>query len=192
MNGIARDSNPTNDAATHRDGAAADATTSPGGQPGDRPVALWLLACDTRIGERGPFHALLREFQRHFERIDAIGPRPARPPTELEPFDGVHMHPAPCGRLGMVRYIREKGRELIEAHVRALLELVQRLRWDDEAAAERLSENAGEDPKASVRLKNLRLLLEHRSDNPLARSAAERAVADRDERVRRLAQQHLA
>lgn len=79
---------------------------------GDRQVA---------IGETGPFHALQREFSRHFERIDVLCPRPERPPTVGTIFDRVHLHPAPVGRSGMVGYIARRGRELIAEHGHALI-----------------------------------------------------------------------
>jgi cytochrome c oxidase assembly protein subunit 15 len=45
MNGIVRDSNSTTDTADHRHSASADTAARPDGQRGNRPVALWLLAC---------------------------------------------------------------------------------------------------------------------------------------------------
>ena len=52
---------------------------------GDRQVA---------IGERGPFHAMQREFSRYFERVDVICPRPPGPVTVRTIHDNVHFHPA--------------------------------------------------------------------------------------------------
>lgn len=68
------------------------------------------------VGERGPFHALLREFSRHFERIDVLCPRPDSAPTVREPFERVHVHPASCGRLGMASYVARRGAELVAEH----------------------------------------------------------------------------
>lgn len=79
---------------------------------GDRQVA---------IGETGPFHALQREFSRHFERIDVVCPRPPKAPSVSTLFERVHLHPAPVGRTGMVRFIVEKGRELCTAHGPSLI-----------------------------------------------------------------------
>ena len=71
---------------------------------GDRQVA---------VGERGPFHAMQREFSRWFERIDVLCPRPSGEVRVRTLFDRVHFHPAPCGRAGMVGYIAGRGGELI-------------------------------------------------------------------------------
>lgn len=79
---------------------------------GDRQVS---------IGERGPFHALLREFSRWFERIDVLCPRPTGPVSVRTLFERVHLHPAACGRAGMVGYIAGCGRELIAAERHALI-----------------------------------------------------------------------
>ena len=73
-------------------------------------------------GKKGPFWTLQREFSRHFERIDVIHPRPEGEVVQTELFDGrLHLHPAHCTRLGMLAYIKRKGRELIEAHRPALI-----------------------------------------------------------------------
>ncbi len=79
---------------------------------GDRQVS---------IGERGPFHSMQAEFSRYFERIDVLCPRPPAPPTVACIHDNVYFHPAECGRAGMVRYIKDKGRELIAAHGHSLI-----------------------------------------------------------------------
>lgn len=79
---------------------------------GDRQVA---------IGERGPFHAMQREFSRYFDRIDVICPKPPGEVTVRTIHDNVHFHPADCGRRGMVRYISEKGRALIGEHKHQLI-----------------------------------------------------------------------
>lgn len=73
------------------------------------------------IGERGPFHAMQREFSRYFERIDVLCPRPSGP-VKLETIHGnVHFHPADCSRRGMVGYIAERGEQLIREHQHALI-----------------------------------------------------------------------
>jgi glycosyltransferase involved in cell wall biosynthesis len=79
---------------------------------GDRQVA---------IGEQGPFHAMQREFSRHFERIDVLCPRPPAPVTVRTIFDRVHFHPASCGRARMAGYVVRRGAELIAAHGHALI-----------------------------------------------------------------------
>jgi len=79
---------------------------------GDRQVA---------IGERGPFHAMQREFSRWFERIDVLCPRPDRPQTVHVIHERVHFHPADCGRAGMVGYVKRRGAELLHQHGHALV-----------------------------------------------------------------------
>jgi glycosyltransferase involved in cell wall biosynthesis len=79
---------------------------------GDRQVA---------IGEQGPFHSMQREFSRHFERIDVLCPRPPGEISVRTIHDNVHMHPASCGRPGMVGYIASRGRELVAEHGHALI-----------------------------------------------------------------------
>ncbi len=79
---------------------------------GDRQVTL---------GERGPFHAMQREFSRHFERIDVLCPRPAGKVVVTTIHDSVHFHPATCGRAGMVRYIAREGTRLVREHGHGLI-----------------------------------------------------------------------
>ena len=73
------------------------------------------------IGERGPFHAMLREFSRYFERIDVLCPQPPGEVTVRTIHERVHFHPATVGRRGMVAYIADAGRELLAAHGHALI-----------------------------------------------------------------------
>jgi glycosyltransferase involved in cell wall biosynthesis len=73
------------------------------------------------VGEGGPFHAMLKEFSRHFERIDVLCPRL---PGEIRCpvlFDSVHLHPALCSRLTMAAYVARRGKELVEAHAHELI-----------------------------------------------------------------------
>lgn len=79
---------------------------------GDRQVTL---------GERGPFHAMQREFSRYFDRIDVLCPRPPGEVVTRELFGNVFFHPAHVGRRGMVAYIETRGRELVAAHRPALI-----------------------------------------------------------------------
>jgi glycosyltransferase involved in cell wall biosynthesis len=72
-------------------------------------------------GETGPFHAMLREFSRHFERIDVICPKPAGVVTATTLFESVHLHPAPVKRTGMVRFVSQTGRALIAEHGATLI-----------------------------------------------------------------------
>ena len=74
---------------------------------GDRQVS---------IGERGPFDSMQKEFSKHFERIDVLCPNPGKPQTVNQMHGNVHLHVAPCGRLGMARWISHRGAELIEEH----------------------------------------------------------------------------
>ena len=79
---------------------------------GDRQVS---------IGEKGPFHSMQREFSRYFERVDVICPRPPGEVTVQSIHDNVFLHPARCGRGGMVSYIKARGAELIAEHRHALI-----------------------------------------------------------------------
>jgi len=73
------------------------------------------------IGEKGPFDSMQALFSNWFERVDVICPRPPGTPTIFTIHDNVHFHPASCGRAGMVRYIVEKGEELLAAHGASLI-----------------------------------------------------------------------
>ena len=79
---------------------------------GDRQVVL---------GERGPFHSMQREFSRYFERIDVLCPRPDGEVRVRTIHDNVHFHPADVGRRGMVRYLAQRGLELIRGHGHKLI-----------------------------------------------------------------------
>ncbi len=73
------------------------------------------------VGDTGPFHAMLLGFSRHFERIDVITPMPMKPVTVRSIFDNVHLHPATVSRSGMVRFVFDKGRELLAEHGATLI-----------------------------------------------------------------------
>lgn len=68
------------------------------------------------IGERGPFHAMQREFSRYFDRVDVICPRPEGEIVQRSLFGNVHFHPAHVGRRGMVAFIETRGAELVREH----------------------------------------------------------------------------
>lgn len=74
---------------------------------GDRNVA---------IGEKGPFWSMQKEFSTHFERIDVLCPKPDKPVVVQTIHDNVHFHPAPVGRAKMVRWIGDRGAELVSEH----------------------------------------------------------------------------
>ncbi len=73
---------------------------------------------------------------------------------------------------------------LLSGELTALVTLARRLRYRDETAADRYYDNAGEDPKPQVRLRNLEALVERHPDTELAREALRRARTDPDARVR--------
>lgn len=79
---------------------------------GDRQVA---------IGEKGPFHAMLREFSRWFERIDVLVPRPPSEPSVGLVHENVHLHVAPGSRGTMRKWIAARGTELVREHRHALI-----------------------------------------------------------------------
>lgn len=95
------------------------------------------------IGERGPFHAMQREFSRWFERIDVICPRPPKPPTVLEIWERVHFHPADVGRASMVSYIERRGAELLAEHGAQLIVSHDYGWFYNGVAAARLSKSSG-------------------------------------------------
>jgi glycosyltransferase involved in cell wall biosynthesis len=70
----------------------------------------------TPVGEKGPFHAMQREFSRWFERIDVLCPRPDRSVTVRSIYGRVHFHPAEVPRSGMLRFLERQGLELIRQH----------------------------------------------------------------------------
>ncbi|MCA8980536.1 MAG: glycosyltransferase family 4 protein [Planctomycetes bacterium] len=73
------------------------------------------------VGEKGPFHSMLRSFSTHFERIDVLVPPQPGPIVTTTLFDKVHFHPADCSRFAMPRYLFRKGRELIREHGHELI-----------------------------------------------------------------------
>lgn len=73
------------------------------------------------IGERGPFHSMQREFSRYFERIDVLCPKPPGEVSVTTIHGNVHFHPASVGRRGMVRYVAERGEELLRRHGHRLI-----------------------------------------------------------------------
>ncbi len=73
------------------------------------------------VGERGPFHAMLRSFSKHFERIDVIVPKPAAVPSVLTVFDRVFFHVCPGARWRMPDFILKTGSEIIREHSPALI-----------------------------------------------------------------------
>lgn len=63
-------------------------------------------------GLQGPHHYLLEEFHHYWDRIDYLCPHhPDAKPTTV--FGNVHFHPAPPGRLGRLRWLRETGLRLL-------------------------------------------------------------------------------
>ena len=78
---------------------------------GDRLVAS---------GERGPFHAMLGEFRRHWSRVDVICPHVDRP-VDLTPFDNVHFHPAPASRVRRASHVVATARRLARRAPSALV-----------------------------------------------------------------------
>jgi len=75
----------------------------------------------TTVGQIGPFHVMQAAFSKHFERIDVLCPRPDAPVTVRTVHDNVHFHPADCGRLGMARFVRRRGSELVREHGHAVV-----------------------------------------------------------------------
>jgi glycosyltransferase involved in cell wall biosynthesis len=86
-------------------------------------MRLLMISGDRQVvvGERGPFHSMMREFSRYFERIDVLCPRAVGPVTTRTIHGRVHFHPAPCGRAGMANYIRSQGSALLGLHGHELI-----------------------------------------------------------------------
>jgi glycosyltransferase involved in cell wall biosynthesis len=86
-------------------------------------MRLLMLSGDRQAaqGERGPFHALQREFSKYFERIDVLGPPLGKPQTVQTLFGNVHLHPAQCTRARLVRWLAKRGEELIGEHGASLI-----------------------------------------------------------------------
>jgi glycosyltransferase involved in cell wall biosynthesis len=81
-------------------------------------MKLLMISGDRSVlaGRQGPFHAMLKEFSRHWERIDVITPaaRDSRLATgNRAPFANVFFHPSPTGLLGQSGWILKRGSELI-------------------------------------------------------------------------------
>lgn len=73
------------------------------------------------VGEKGPFHSMLRSYSTHFERIDVLVPPQPGPVVTTSLFDNVHFHPATCSRLLMPRFLYGRGRRLIREHGHELI-----------------------------------------------------------------------
>lgn len=86
---------------------------------------LLMLSGDRSLarGERGPFHAMLEEFHRYWDRIDIVCP-PIGREAVAAPFPSVHLHPAPGGRATLPRHAtavaerlaRDQGLDLVVSH----------------------------------------------------------------------------
>lgn len=81
-------------------------------------MKLLMLSGDrqTSTGEQGPFWHMQREFSRWFERIDVLSPQPDGEVRLNQVFDRVHLHPASTGRWGMLKYLKERGAQLLDEH----------------------------------------------------------------------------
>lgn len=78
----------------------------------------------TPTGGKGPLYETQRGFSRWFERVDILLPRPDKPVVTREILGNVNLHPADCGRAGLVdfwiregqRIVREQRPSLIVSH----------------------------------------------------------------------------
>ncbi len=86
-------------------------------------MRLLMLSGDEQVAasERGPFHALLGEFRKHFDSIDVLVTGGDAAGQDLEPFEGVRLHVGPSGRLGRVRWLAQKGAKLVNAYGHGLV-----------------------------------------------------------------------
>lgn len=86
---------------------------------------LLMLSGDRSLarGERGPFHAMLEEFHRYWDRIDIVCPAIGRQAAP-SPFPHVYLHPAHGGRLRLRHHAEavadrladEDGFDLVVSH----------------------------------------------------------------------------
>ncbi|MEO6710032.1 MAG: glycosyltransferase family 4 protein [Planctomycetota bacterium] len=67
----------------------------------------------TAAGGKGPLYETQRGLSRYFERVDILLPRPDRAVTTRAILGNVHLHPADCGRAGLVGFWKQRGEELI-------------------------------------------------------------------------------
>ncbi|MFN0007907.1 MAG: glycosyltransferase family 4 protein [Planctomycetota bacterium] len=86
-------------------------------------MRLLMVSGDRQVvaGEKGPFFWMQREFSKHFERIDVLVPRPARPAAVLTIHERVHFHPSPLPRSRAAKWIAKKGAELLSEHGHSLI-----------------------------------------------------------------------
>jgi glycosyltransferase involved in cell wall biosynthesis len=86
-------------------------------------MKLMMLSGDRQVsvGEKGPFHSMLRSFSTHFERIDILVPRQPGPIVTRTLFDKVHFHAADCARWRMPGFLYRTGRKLIREHGHELI-----------------------------------------------------------------------
>lgn len=86
-------------------------------------MKLLMLSGDRQVcvGEKGPFHSMLRAFHAHFDRIDVLVPRQPAPVVQRELFGRVHFHPAPVPRWRMPSWLAGTGKRLIREHGHAAI-----------------------------------------------------------------------
>lgn len=75
----------------------------------------------TPVGGKGPLYETQRGFSRYFERVDILLPRPDKPVTTSRILGNVYLHPADCGRPGLVGFWKRRGAELIREHQPTLI-----------------------------------------------------------------------
>ena len=75
----------------------------------------------TPVGGKGPLYETQRGFSRYFERVDILLPRPDKAVTTRQILGNVHLHPADCGRGGLINFWRQRGAELIREHKPTLI-----------------------------------------------------------------------
>ncbi len=75
----------------------------------------------TPTGGKGPLYETQRGFSRYFERVDILLPRPDKAVTTRQILGNVFLHPADCGRSGLIGFWERKGVELIREHKPTLI-----------------------------------------------------------------------
>jgi glycosyltransferase involved in cell wall biosynthesis len=75
----------------------------------------------TPTGGKGPLFETQRGFSRYFERVDILLPRPDSAVNTRQILGNVHLHPAECGRAGLVSFWKRRGAQLIAEHSPGLI-----------------------------------------------------------------------
>ncbi len=96
----------------------------------------------TARGLKGPHHALLEEFHKHWDRIDYLCPHHPEA-RDITLFGNVNFHVAPAGKLKRKKWLITKGRELIATHKHDVMGVHDYPPFINGSAARRLTKLTG-------------------------------------------------